>query len=166
MQGYIRLGFSSPKDWFVFDAFQALCFCMSDRVLMKDAKIWADLVAELFAWIPGKNLNLLNHIFRCLVRTQGLHFNILNIIKEGKKRLYRVLKASKYANDDLDFESKVSVRTYAANLAGMIYAIEGSKEDDSVVDEWKKIAESNDEFSEIKVAWQNGMGFIRDIRKM
>ena len=163
LQGYIRLELSSQKDWFVYDSLQALCFCVSDESLQKEARVWADLVAELFAWIPEKNITILNHVFRCLLKTQGLHFDVLNIIEECKKRLYRILKGSKYINDDVDFESKVLARTYAANLAAMIYAIEGCKEN-SVVNEWKKIAEADGEFFEIKVAWQKGMDFIQDIR--
>lgn len=114
------------------------------------------ILAEFIKWCRTIKLSqalwLCIRVLReCPVAYSGLLENAVN------QRLQKLINETDYSIEDslFEFDDKLTIRELAMRLASELdtYYRKSEKSSPSVIQEWKNVAESQDEFAEIKNAW-------------
>jgi hypothetical protein len=116
------------------------------------------MLGQYLTWSPTFSLTLPIWIVVRILKNKPTSFSI--ILKHAtSRRLDRLLTETAYGNEDSDltFDEKLEIRRIAAILAATLW--KHYKSSDSiipcVVEKWREVCLSPDEFSEIRNVWKN-----------
>jgi hypothetical protein len=116
------------------------------------------MLSQYLTWSPTFSLTLPIWIVVRILKNKPTSFSI--ILKHAtSRRLDRLLTETAYGNEDSDltFDEKLEIRRIAAILAATLW--KHYKSSDSiipcVVEKWREVCLSPDEFSEIRNVWKN-----------
>lgn len=114
------------------------------------------MLSQYLTWCPIHSITLALWIVVRILKTKSINFST-GLESATKKRLDRLLTETAYGNGnpDLTFEEKLEVRYVAAILAATLWTHYKSCSSyvPSVVEKWRGVCLSPEEFSEIRNAW-------------
>ena len=129
-----------------------------DAVVNSEETEPISMLSQYLTWCPTRSVGLaLEIIIRILNNVPERFSRGLEEATHG--RLTRLFDDTKYDSDnpDLNFDEKLEVRRFSSILAAVLWTYYSSKSSSvpEVVEKWREICLSPDEFSEIKKAWSN-----------
>lgn len=115
-----------------------------------------DLLRQYISWSSPHSINLaLLNLTNMIRKKPDAFFEELEQVT--LERLSRLLNETKYSNENTynNFDEKLTVRTYAAELAAALwsYCTEQSITVPKTIQQWKRECNSPDEFAEIRKLW-------------
>ena len=155
----IRYSFSASSEEIIRNSFDALLLMLKmDFGILKNQEISSVIggAAQKILWRHASSLALALNYFTIIASKGDKYFNenIKNCLITG---LGFIEEETSMKNGKLDFNERMYIRLYAIGLARILYN-NYSVRNETIPEEliiWEKIAESEDEFVEIRNRWKN-----------